>query len=64
MSYGWARDIWKFPSQGLKVSCGNAGSFNPLLRAEDRTCASTVTQAAAVAFLTQFIIAGAPKDSF
>ena len=38
--------------QLLCPSCGNAGSFNPLCQARDRTCTSAVIQATAVRFLT------------
>ena len=56
------RGIWKFLGQGLnsscscylRVSCVNAGSFNPLYQAGDRTGASASAPAAAVGFITHY----------
>ena len=50
---GCTHSIWKFPGQGLNLSCScyNMASFNPLCWARDWTRASTVTWAAAVRFL-------------
>ena len=55
--------IWKFTGQGLNLSCscGNAGSFNLLHRAEDGTHASAATRASAVRFITRCATAGTPQ---
>ena len=68
--------IWKFLEQefefldqglnlscicDLQFSCGNAGSFNPLPWAENQTCTSTMTQAAAIRFLTHCAAEGIPN---
>ena len=58
--YGHIHSIWKLLGQGLNPrhscylhhSCGNAGSFNPLHGAGDRTRTSTVSQASAVRLLS------------
>ena len=49
---------WTFPGQGLNPSqsCGNAGCFNPLRWAGDRT----PTRAAAVGFFTHCATVGTP----
>ena len=64
--YGSTHGIWKSPGQELNLShsydlhhsCGNAGSFNPLYWAGDRTQASVATQGAAVRFLIHYATAG------
>ena len=64
--------IWKFLGQGLnsscscylRVSCVNAGSFNPLYQAGDRTGASASAPATAVGFLTQYATVGTPRVIF
>ena len=55
--------IWKLLGQRLNPShsCCNTGSFNPLHQARDQTCASIVTQASAVGFLTHCTTVGTPK---
>ena len=62
---------WKFPGQGLSHSCdlglwhscGNAGSFNPLHQARDRTHDSAVIWAGfpRVGFLTCCVTVGTPS---
>ena len=52
-----------FPGQDwiqAAVGTGNSWSFNPLHRAGDQTYTSTVTQAAAVGFLSHCAMAGIP----
>ena len=62
--------IWKFLGQGLNPShicdlChswGNAESFNSLCQAGIQTCASTVTGATVVGFLSHIATAGVPRN--
>ena len=64
----FTRGIWQFLGQRLNLSriwdfrhsCGNARSFNPLCWTGDWTCASSVTWAAAVRFLTHCTTRGTP----
>ena len=55
--------IWKFLRQELDQSrsCGNTGSFNPLLQAGHQTLASIVTWSTAVGFLTHQALTETPK---
>ena len=66
--YGHSCGIWKFPSQGVNLSCScdlccscsNTRSFNPLYQVGAQTHTSTATQTAAVGFLTQCATIGTP----
>ena len=66
--YDLTHGIWKFPGQGLNLSCtcdlhhscSNAGSFNPLLWARAPNHTSAVIGAAEVRFLTHCATAGIP----
>ena len=66
--FGCTHSIWKFPGQGLNLSCssnrccGNAGSFNPLHWARVWTCASVETRAAAIRFLAHGATDGTPSS--
>ena len=55
----WHTDV-PGPSHSCHLHCtrSNAGSFNPLGRAEDCICTSTATQVTAVGFLTHCATAG------
>ena len=64
---GHTHRIWKFPGQGLNLSCSCDlchRSFNPLHQAGYGTHASAAAQAAAGRFLTCCTTAGNPGPTF
>ena len=64
--------MWTFLGQGFNLShscdlchsCGNAGSFNPLHQAGDRTQAYAAARVTAVGFLTHCTTLGTPVPGF
>ena len=58
--------IWRFPGQGSdpSQSCGNNGSFHPLLWTGDWTSTSIATQATVVRVLNHCATAATPKRLF